>query len=61
MRLDTDTPTSPWEVAYAIRFLLSDEAAWVTGVTLPVDGGYTAGGAGESSADSAGGRTTAPF
>jgi NAD(P)-dependent dehydrogenase (short-subunit alcohol dehydrogenase family) len=32
----------PEEVASAILFLLSDEAAWVTGVALPVDGGYTA-------------------
>lgn len=30
------------EVAAAILFLSSDEAAYVTGVALPVDGGYTA-------------------
>jgi len=30
------------DVAAAILFLASDEAAFVTGVALPVDGGYTA-------------------
>jgi NAD(P)-dependent dehydrogenase (short-subunit alcohol dehydrogenase family) len=33
----------PREVAYAVLFLASDEAAWITGVTLPVDGGLMAG------------------
>lgn len=32
----------PEEVAAAILYLASDEAAFVTGVALPVDGGYTA-------------------
>jgi len=32
----------PDEVASAILYLASDEAAFVTGVMLPVDGGYTA-------------------
>ena len=31
----------PEEVANAIYFLLSDESSFITGVTLPVDGGYT--------------------
>src|SRR5919197_128485 len=31
------------EVAAAILYLASDEAAFVTGISLPVDGGYTAG------------------
>jgi len=31
------------EVASAILYLASDEASFVTGVSLPVDGGYTAG------------------
>ena len=31
------------EIAAAILYLASDEAAFVTGVALPVDGGYTAG------------------
>jgi 2-keto-3-deoxy-L-fuconate dehydrogenase len=33
----------PEEVASAILYLASDEAAFVTGVALAVDGGYTAG------------------
>jgi NAD(P)-dependent dehydrogenase (short-subunit alcohol dehydrogenase family) len=32
----------PEDVGHAIRFLLSPEARWITGVVLPVDGGYTA-------------------
>ena len=31
----------PAEVAYAALFLLSDEASFITGAILPVDGGYT--------------------
>jgi len=33
----------PDDIAAAILYLASDEAAFVTGVALPVDGGYTAG------------------
>jgi NAD(P)-dependent dehydrogenase (short-subunit alcohol dehydrogenase family) len=33
---------TPEDVAKAIAFLISDDAAHITGVTLPVDGGYTA-------------------
>jgi NAD(P)-dependent dehydrogenase (short-subunit alcohol dehydrogenase family) len=33
----------PEDVAAAILYLASDDAAFVTGVALPVDGGYTAG------------------
>ena len=32
----------PREVAYAILFLASDEASFITGTGLTVDGGYTA-------------------
>jgi meso-butanediol dehydrogenase / (S,S)-butanediol dehydrogenase / diacetyl reductase len=34
----------PEDVANAALFLASNEAAWITGVTLPVDGGLLAGG-----------------
>lgn len=30
----------PSDVAKAATFLASDDAAWVTGVSLPVDGGF---------------------
>ncbi|MGB0381667.1 MAG: SDR family NAD(P)-dependent oxidoreductase [Alphaproteobacteria bacterium] len=33
----------PEEVAHAALFLLSDEASFITGATLAVDGGFTAG------------------
>ena len=32
----------PIDVANAALFLASDEAAWITGVDLAVDGGYLA-------------------
>lgn len=35
-------PGRPEEVANAALFLVSDEASFVTGAALPVDGGYTA-------------------
>jgi L-xylulose reductase len=30
------------EIAAPITFLLSDDASMITGVSLPIDGGYTA-------------------
>ena len=35
---------SGWDVAYAALFLHSDEAKFITGVSLPVDGGANVGG-----------------
>ena len=35
-------PGEPEEVAQAICFLLSDDASYITGAALPVDGGFTA-------------------
>lgn len=32
----------PDDIAHACLYLASDEASFVTGVTLPIDGGYTA-------------------
>ncbi len=37
-------PADPEEVAKAILFLASDDACFITGVTLPVDGGWLAAG-----------------
>ena len=37
-------PAEPEEVARAILFLASDDAGFITGVTLPVDGGWLAYG-----------------
>ena len=35
----------PEEVAAAVAFLASEEASFITGAILPVDGGYLAAGA----------------
>ena len=32
---------TPWDIAWAAVYLASDEARWVTGVCIPVDGGVT--------------------
>lgn len=44
--LMTRTPWGTWgeakDVAKGALFLASNEASWVTGVALPVDGGYLA-------------------
>src|SRR5437763_216193 len=37
------TEGTGWDVGQAVLFLASDEARWITGVTLPVDAGATAG------------------
>ena len=36
------TEGTAWDAGYAVRFLSSDEARWITGVILPVDAGTTA-------------------
>lgn len=36
------TEGTGWDVGWAAVFLASDEARWITGVTLPVDGGVMA-------------------
>ena len=36
------TEGTPWDVAWAVVFLASDESRWISGVTLPVDGGLFA-------------------
>lgn len=35
---------TPADIAHAVLFLASEKAAWITGTTLTVDGGLTAGG-----------------
>ena len=35
-------PASPAEIAGVVAFLASDDAGFVTGVTIPIDGGQTA-------------------
>jgi NAD(P)-dependent dehydrogenase (short-subunit alcohol dehydrogenase family) len=37
------TEGDAWDVAYGALFLVSDEARWVTGVALPIDGGLALG------------------
>ncbi len=41
----------PVDIASAVAFLASDDASWITGVSLPVDGGYLAGNRAFSQAD----------
>jgi meso-butanediol dehydrogenase / (S,S)-butanediol dehydrogenase / diacetyl reductase len=35
---------TPEDIAAAVAFLASDDAAWITGITIPVDGGLLAAG-----------------
>jgi NAD(P)-dependent dehydrogenase (short-subunit alcohol dehydrogenase family) len=35
------TEADAWDVAWPAVFLASDEARWITGITLPVDAGTT--------------------
>lgn len=39
-RLVIDRIGRPEDIAAAVSFLLSDDASWITGVQLPVDGGW---------------------
>jgi NAD(P)-dependent dehydrogenase (short-subunit alcohol dehydrogenase family) len=34
--------TAPVDISNAVAWLVSDEARYVTGITLPIDGGMTA-------------------
>ena len=40
-RVPLGRPGSPWEVATAIAFLLSDDASYISGIDLLVDGGLS--------------------
>ena len=42
-RIPLDRPAEPHEIAAVVRFLLSDEASYVTGSLVVADGGLTAG------------------
>ena len=35
------TEGDAWDIAWAAVYFASDEARWVTGVVMPVDGGVT--------------------
>ena len=37
------TEGTGWDIGYGALFLASDESRWITGITLPIDGGASAG------------------
>src|SRR5260370_21397300 len=37
------TEGTGWDIGYRVLFLASDESHWLTGLTLPIDGGPPAG------------------
>lgn len=37
------TEGTGWDIGHGVLFLASDEARWITGITLPIDGGASAG------------------
>jgi len=37
------TEGTGWDIGYGALYLASEESRWVTGITLPIDGGATAG------------------
>jgi NAD(P)-dependent dehydrogenase (short-subunit alcohol dehydrogenase family) len=37
------TEGTGWDIGYGALYLASDESRWVTGITLPIDGGASAG------------------
>jgi len=37
----TQTEGTAWDIAHGAVYLASDESRWVTGITLPIDGGLT--------------------
>ena len=43
--LRNDVGSGAWQVARIVRFLLSEQAEWVSGAVVPVDGGRSTGGA----------------
>jgi NAD(P)-dependent dehydrogenase (short-subunit alcohol dehydrogenase family) len=51
---------TPWDVAQAAAFLVSDAARWITGIALPVDAGATAARLQSLSPRSDGGESDTP-